>query len=262
MPAIGIFDSGIGGLTVLRALEEALPQEAFVYLGDTARLPYGSKSPETIRRYLTQNISFLLEQNVKALVVACNTASTVLHEDVWAGLPIYGVIRPGARNAVAATKGRIGILGTRATVNSNAYVDAIHALAPEVETVQQACPLLVPLVEEGWQEDPVTVQVVDRYLAAPLAAGVDTLILGCTHYPVLKRMIAAAAGPAVTLIDSAEAIAQLLHDDLSAGRIPRAARPRAEVWTTDANPYFRQVGERILAPFSVDTWRHADIKMV
>ncbi len=262
MPAIGIFDSGIGGLTVLRALERALPQEAFVYLGDTARLPYGSKSPETIRRYLTHNIAFLLEQNVKALVVACNTASTVLHEETWSGLPIYGVIRPGARRAVAVSRGRIGILGTRATVSSNAYVDAIRSFDPRLETVQQACPLLVPLVEEGWQEDPVTAQVVARYLEAPLAAKVDTLILGCTHYPVLKPLIAAAAGPDVTLIDSAEAIAQLLHDDLEAGRIPRAARPRAEVWTTDPNPYFRQVGERILAPFNVETWRQADIRML
>jgi len=260
LPAIGIFDSGIGGVTVLRALKEALPNESFVYLGDTARLPYGTKSAETIRRYLHQNISFLLRQNVKAIVVACNTASTVLEQDHWDGLPIYGVIKPGALAAVSVSKGRICVLATRATVNSGAYVKAIHALKPEAHVIQQPCPLLVPLVEEGWHSDPITREILSRYLQGPLAEGVDTLILGCTHYPVLKSDIADLAGKEVALVDSAEAIADMLHDDLAQGRIPASIQTRTVIWTTDINPAFREVGEQILAPFSVDEWRQADIK--
>lgn len=261
MPAIGIFDSGIGGLTVLRALKEALPDEAFVYLGDTARLPYGSKSPETIRRYLSQNIAFLERKKVKALVVACNSASTVLIEASWDGLPIYGVINPGARAAAAATREkRIGVLGTRATITSSAYARALKALDGEIEVVQQACPLLVPLVEEGWAEDSVTVDVLKRYLETPLAAGVDTLVLGCTHYPVLKQRIAELVGPDVALVDSAEAIAAMLKADLDSGRIPRAREARMEVYTTDSNPAFIEVGRRILAPYKVTDWQQADLK--
>ncbi|MDJ0839447.1 MAG: glutamate racemase [Acidobacteriota bacterium] len=262
MPTIGIFDSGIGGLTVLCALKKVLPSESFNYLGDTARLPYGSKSPETIRRYLSQNIDFLEHQGVKALVVACNSASTVLREEHWAGRPIYGVIGPGSKKALDMTRnGRIGILGTRATVTSGAYVDALNAMEPEVYAVQQECPLLVPLVEEGWIDDPVTRQVLQRYLEAPLAEGVDTLILGCTHYPVLKPLVRELVGDSVALVDSAEAIAQLILADLSSGRIIHADEPpRTRIWTTDIGKTFRSVGEHILHPFSIDEWNLADLK--
>lgn len=260
LSAIGIFDSGIGGLTVLRALKEALPEESFIYLGDTARLPYGSKSPETIRRYLGQNIAFLKRRKIKALVVACNSASTVLAGNDWGNLPIYGVIEPGAKVANQQTRnGRIGILGTRATVTSAAYVEALLALNPHLSITQQACPLLVPLVEEGWQDDDLTRAVLARYLQAPLDAGVDTLILGCTHYPVLKAQIAEMVGPEITLVDSARAIAEILQKDLQAGRISLTTHARAQVWTTDANSYFREVGERILAPFTVEEWLSADL---
>jgi len=262
LPTIGIFDSGIGGLTVLRSLRARLPCESFNYLGDTARLPYGSKSPETIRRYLAQNIAFLEHQGVKALVVACNSASTVLTEDNWSGRPIYGVIEPGAKRALEKTRtGRIGILGTRATITSGAYVRALRALEPEVWTIGVACPLLVPLVEEGWIDDPVTRSVLSRYLEEPLAAGVDTLIMGCTHYPVLETMIRELAGDDIALVSSAEAIADLIQRDLRAGRLVHAEEsPRMRVWTTDIGEVFQQVGRRILEPFTIDEWQRADLQ--
>lgn len=262
MPTIGIFDSGIGGLTVLRALRGLLPNESYNYLGDTARLPYGSKSPETIRRYLSQNIDFLEHMGVKALVVACNSASTVLREDHWAGRPIYGTIKPGAARAAASTRnGRIGILGTRATVASSAYVTALKQIDPNLETIQQACPLLVPLVEEGWIDDAVTRSVLERYLTSIQEAEVDTLILGCTHYPTLKPLIRQILGPHIALVDSAEAIADLILADLAAGRIRHANEsPKTRVWTTDIGETFQQVGARILDPFAIDEWSLADIQ--
>ena len=261
MSAIGIFDSGVGGLTVLQALKNALPHESFVYLGDTARLPYGSKSPETIRRYLSQNIAFLEDFGVKALVVACNSASSVLAEDYWDGTPIYGVIQPGSRAAVNATrKGRVGVLGTHATIDSEAYVQALHYFQPDLEVVQKACPLLVPLVEEGWEEDPVTLSILERYLEEPLDAGVDTLILGCTHYPVLKKQIAKIVGPDIYLVDSARVIAEQLKTDLESGKIA-AERGAGEIniWTTDAKKIFRDVGARILEPLHINQWALADL---
>jgi glutamate racemase len=267
LTAIGIFDSGVGGLTVLRALKQALPGESFLYLGDTARLPYGAKSADTIRRYLKQNVDYLLRRGVKAIVVACNSASTALDDDRRvssgeAAAPIYGVIEPGARAAAARTvNGKIGVLGTRATIRANGYLRALHAIDPNLEVIQQACPLLVPLVEEGWSEDPVTRDVLQRYLRAPLEAGVDTLILGCTHYPVLRKSIAEAAGPAIRLIDSAEEMAQLLTGELARGAIAAESReqPNLEIWTTDTSEAFREVGSAILAPYSIDHWDWADI---
>ena len=262
MTSIGIFDSGIGGLTVLRALKEVLPGEAFVYLGDTARLPYGSKSPETIRRYLIQNVAFLKTQGVKAIVVACNSASTALCEEDIDGMRIYGVIRPGARRAIELTRsGHVGILGTRATVISGAYVKALLALNPNLKTLQQACPLLVPLVEEGWDDDPVTRQVMERYLEEPLKAGVDTLILGCTHYPVLKHIVADIAGANIHLVDSARVMAEWVRADIESGALHRHSGPvTTKVMTTDTSEAFRWVGNRILAPFHVDDWLLADLK--
>jgi len=262
LSSIGIFDSGVGGLTVMRELLEALPQESFLYLGDTARLPYGSKSPQTIRRYLTQNIDFLKRFGTKAIVVACNSASTVLDTDEWNGLPIYGVIRPGAGAACSQTRNkRIGVLGTRATIRSSAYRLALHAADPSVTVFQQACPLLVPLVEEGLENDVVTDLLLERYLSEILAADIDTLILGCTHYPVLKQRIARIVGPAVTLVDSARVIADKLTADLHEGRLPASRGSRTNlIWMTDTAEDFQVVGRRILEPYQVDEWRQADLQ--
>ena len=262
MSAIGIFDSGIGGLTVLKALKEALPGESFHYLGDTARLPYGSKSPESIRRYLHQNLSFLKGLGVKAVVVACNSASTVLDQEFWNGIPVYGVIEPGARRAAELTRsGRVGVLGTRATVESQAYLKALLTLDPGIAPLQQACPLLVPLVEEGWIYDDVTRQILARYLQPLLAAQIDTLILGCTHYPVLKAMIAEIMGDKVCLVDSARVIADQLSRDLDSGKIPAAGKGNGtKIWATDLCETFQTVGHRILGPFTIDEWHLADLK--
>ena len=263
MSSIGIFDSGVGGLTVLKALAEALPQESFLYLGDTARLPYGTKSPHTIRCYLTQNIRFLKDPGVKALVVACNSASSILREKLWEGLPVYGVIEPGALAAAKATSnGRIGVLGTRATVESGAYVRALAKLDRNLQVTQQACPLLVPLVEEGWEDEAVTESILLRYLQAPLEAGVDTLILGCTHYPVLAEKVAAIAGPRVVLVDSAQVMAKLIQADLARGKIPAEKPPalaQTRIWMTDTNHIFREVGQRILGDLPVKSWELADL---
>ncbi len=261
MTSIGIFDSGVGGLTVLRELRHRLPGESFVYLGDTARLPYGAKSARTIKRYLAQNVAFLEEVGVKAIVVACNSASTALAAEQWGGTPIYGVIQPGARAAATATRNRkVGVLGTRATVQSGAYRAAIQAIDPRIETIEQACPLLVPLVEEGWEDDPITRQVLTRYLEPVLARGVDALILGCTHYPVLKGAIRTLAGDGVRLIDSAEAIAERIEADLAAGAIrPDRASGAIRIWTTDLNPAFQRVGRRILTPYDAGEWSLADL---
>lgn len=262
MDAIGIFDSGIGGLTVLRALRRAMPDESFCYLGDTARLPYGTKSPETIYRYLKQNVSFLQALGVKALVVACNSASSVLDRHDWEGIPIYGVIEPGAAAATADGEvKRVLVLGTAATVRSGAYPAALKKQNPDLVVRQQACPLLVPLVEEGWQDDPITEQILRRYLEAPLTENPDAVILGCTHYPVLKQVVARICGPDVRLIDSAEVMAELLVGALAEGRIPKAVNPATtKIWTTDSSEDFRRVGARILEPFDVNTWLPADIR--
>lgn len=203
---IGVFDSGIGGLTVVRALLRRLPQEDIVYFGDTARVPYGTKSRETIVRFSLQDVAFLQRFHVKLIVVACNTASSLalptLQRRVAA--PIIGVLEPGARAAVAATRcGRIGVIGTPSTIASQAYEQAVHRLNRSVRVYSQECPLFVPLAEEGWADDPVTETVARRYLTPLLRRRIDTLILGCTHYPLLKTIIARVMGRAVHLVDSA-----------------------------------------------------------
>ena len=258
---IGVFDSGVGGLTVLKALRQTLPEESFYYLGDTARLPYGSKSPRTIQRYLAQNIGFLAKQGVKMVVVACNSASTVLQERTIEGLPVYGVIQPGAKAALAGgNTRRIAVLGTKATVASGAYVQALRDLDADIAVMQQPCPLLVPLVEEGWDADSVTREVLKRYLAAPLAFEADTMILGCTHYPVLKPMIQKLVGPDIRLIDSAEVMANLVAEDIKAGAISApSGGPELHVFTTDNGDGFHEVGERILRPYAIDRWELADL---
>jgi glutamate racemase len=203
---IGVFDSGIGGLTVAHEIIRQLPTESVVYFGDTARVPYGPKSPETVRRYSQEIADFLQTQGVKAIVIACNTATahalTMLREKL--PIPVIGVVEPGARAAVAATTtNRIGVIGTVGTIKSGAYERAIRALSPDAIITARAAPLLVPLVEEGWNEHPASRLVVEEYLRPFAAAGVDTLVLGCTHYPLLKPLIAEVLGPEVKLIDSA-----------------------------------------------------------
>lgn len=204
---IGVFDSGIGGLTVVRELARQLPRESIVYFGDTARVPYGPKSPDTVRRYSREIAAFLLGEGVKAIVIACNTATAhaldALREEL--PVPVIGVVEPGARAAVRASPGRrIGVVGTVGTVRSGAYERAIAALAADADVVAQPCPLFVPLVEEGWFAHPATRLIAHEYLEPVRARGVDTLVLGCTHYPLLKSEIAAAMGDTVRLIDSAE----------------------------------------------------------
>ncbi|RPH56342.1 glutamate racemase, partial [bacterium] len=195
MDAIGVFDSGVGGLTVVSALRRRLPGESILYLGDTARLPYGSKSPETVTRYTRRNIEFLTERGVKAVVVACNTASALALPHLEPLVPTWGVIEPGARKAAAVSRGRVGVIATEATVRSDAYPRALRALRPDLKILSQACPLFVPLVEEGWHDDPITEEVAERYLRPLLDAGIDTLVLGCTHYPLLKPVLHRVAGP-------------------------------------------------------------------
>jgi glutamate racemase len=205
--AIGVFDSGLGGLTVAHAIMGQLPGESLVYFGDTARVPYGPKSPETVRRYSREITSFLLEQGVKAIVVACNTATAhalpVLREELE--VPVIGVVDPGARAAVRATRtGHIGVIGTAGTIRSEAYVRAIRAESADATVIALPCPLFVPLVEEGWTSHDATRLIAREYLAPFIGDAVDTLVLGCTHYPLLKPLIAEIVGPGVRLIDSAE----------------------------------------------------------
>ncbi len=214
---IGIFDSGIGGLTVLKEVIKTLPGEDTLYLGDTARLPYGTKSEETVIKYSVENTRFLLKYDIRLLVVACNTASAVSLQVLRKqfSIPIIGVIEAGARAASRATKnGKVGIIGTETTVSSSAYTKAIREVNADIDTVGQSCPLFVPLVEEGWIDDAVTMAVAERYLGALKNKGIDTLVLGCTHYPLLKGIIQKVMGDSVRLIDSAEETASEVKDVL------------------------------------------------
>src|SRR5438309_10145635 len=212
---IGVFDSGIGGLTVVKALRDLLPNENIFYLGDTARVPYGPKSPETVQRYALELAGILTQKNAKALVVACNTVSSValpLLTKKFA-MPVIGVIEPGARAALQATRNRhIGVIGTRATIRSGAYEKTLRAADNNVRVSSRACPLLVPLIEEGLLEDDVTDRVIVRYLEPLLADGIDTLVLGCTHYPLLSAAIARALGGEITVVDSAQNCATAVHE--------------------------------------------------
>lgn len=252
--AIGVFDSGIGGLTVLKELLYQFPNESFVYLGDTARLPYGSKSPETIRKYSEQNLRFLISQDVKALVIACNSASAQMPESDFSKLPLYNVIDPGTEEAIKNSSSlRIGVLGTRATVESKAYEMRIKALRPEAQVFSQACPLFVPLAEEGWVDDPITNLIVYRYVYQVLQQSIDTLVLGCTHYPILKNSIARVTGPEMKLIDSGEAVAHRLQSDLKSQRIQASGhRDFLKILVTDGSEHFLNLAKRLLTPFTID----------
>ena len=249
---IGVFDSGVGGLTVVSALTRQLPNEEILYLGDTARLPYGTKSKDTVTRYTRRNIDFLVGRGVKAVVVACNTATALAIEDVAVDLPLWGVVGPGARAAAAlADRGPIGVLATESTVDSGAYQRAILALRPAATVLAQSCPLFVPLVEEGWSEDPVAEQIARRYLEPLLEQGVRTLVLGCTHYPMLSRVIAKVAGPQVLLVDSAETVAREVGAALAAQDLLRLdpEAPRHHFCVTDQSPRFARIARGLLHQF-------------
>lgn len=247
---IGVFDSGLGGLTVAHAIMRRLPLERLVYFGDTARVPYGPKSPDTVRRYSREIAAFLLGEGVKAIVVACNTATAhalpMLRDEL--DVPVIGVVDPGARAAVRATRsGRIGVIATEGTIRSGAYVRAIHQASPDAEVTAFACPLFVPLVEEGWTDHDATRLIAREYLEPLREQHVDTLVLGCTHYPLLKPLIAAAMGPDVRLIDSAEETAadtvrMLEEHQLAATSVDGAHRFVA----SDDPQQFLALGQRFL----------------
>ncbi len=245
---IGVFDSGVGGLTVAAALARALPGESILYLGDTARLPYGTKSPDTVARYTQANADFLAARGVKALVIACNTASALALDRLETPLPVWGVIEPGAARAAGASRGRVGVIATEATVLSDAYGRALLRQRPGLEVVSRACPLFVPLVEEGWLDDPVTEAVARRYLEPLLAAGIDTLVLGCTHYPLLAPLLARVAGPGVALVDSAAAVADQVARELPRRRLETAGDVRREdhFCVTDGSARFGRLAREIL----------------
>lgn len=248
---VGVFDSGIGGLTVAQEIIRQLPHESVVYFGDTARVPYGPKSPETVRRYSKEIATFLRDQGVKSIVIACNTATAhalgALREEFE--MPVIGVVEPGARAAVNATKrGHIGVIGTLGTIKSGAYERAIRALDPDVLITARACPLLVPLVEEGWTDHDATRLVAREYLEPLIAADIDTLVLGCTHYPLLKHLLRDVLGDRVRLIDSAEETAAETARTLAKGQI--AAEPGADpsyrFVASDDPLQFLQLGQRFL----------------
>ncbi len=248
---IGVFDSGIGGLTVVKELMRILPFERIVYFGDTARVPYGTKSADTVIKFSLENILFLLRNDVKIVVVACNTASSVALPSIKRHfkVPIVGVIKPGAREAVyATTKKRIGVIGTRATITSHSYENQIRELDPTIKVIAKSCPLFVPLVEEGWLNEDVTFQIAEKYLAPLKKAQIDVLILGCTHYPLLKSVIRKVIGKGVALIDSAEQVA------IDVGRIlkeenlgtTKRQRPKHLFYVSDEPEIFARVGEKFL----------------
>ena len=257
-PTIGVFDSGFGGLTVLRALIDRLPQARFAFLGDTARLPYGSKSRRTIARYAAQSAQFLVnEQGAEFLVIACNTASALALDAIQdaVSVPVLGVILPGADAARAATKtGDVLVIATDATVHSHAYLAACEALG--LRAIEKACPLLVPLVEEGWTDHPVTAEVIEIYLnelrseAAQRGFDPDTLVLGCTHYPLLRSLFEQAVRPGAKVIDSAEsaaqAAAQLFNGRAAAPTTSPAAELKSDCFATDSVEKFERLGSRFL----------------
>ncbi len=246
---IGVFDSGIGGLTVLRELLARLPGESFLYFGDTARLPYGTKSAETVRRFSRENIRFLLDRGVKMVVLACNTASSHALPDLESefDVPIVGVIDPGVRAAVQATRsGRVGVIGTAATVRSNAYPSKIEASRPGAVVVSQPCPLFVPLVEEGWIDSPVTRMVAHEYLKVYQTTGIDTLVLGCTHYPLLKGVIGEVVGADVVLVDSAVETAREVESVIRKRGAAGSGGGDFHIVLSDTSPAFEGLAKRCL----------------
>ena len=248
---IGVFDSGIGGLTVVAALRAVLPNESIFYLGDTARVPYGGKSAATVQRYSLEIAAMLLEEKAKTVVVACNTASALALPRLEETLPVTvtGVILPGARAAIAKTRsGHIGVIGTRATIASGAYERALRSLNSEIRVTARACPLLVPLIEEGWLENPITDKIILQYLAPLMNDGVDTLVLGCTHYPLLRNAIARLVGEKIALVDSAQNCALAVRDLLQRENLcaPATNGGRLQVALTDPPDAFLRVAREAL----------------
>lgn len=269
-PTIGVFDSGFGGLTVLKALLELVPDADYAYFGDTARLPYGSKSVETVARYAVEAAQFLQSQGAGMLVIACNTATALALDQITAAVrvPVVGVVEPGAEAAAAATQnGRVVVIGTEATVSSHAYRHALEAR--KLEAREKACPLLVPLVEEGWVDHPVTEQVATIYLGEAFSDGfrdADTLVLACTHYPLLKTLLQKVTPAHVTIVDSAESTARVvaghLHDLIppsSAAAHERRAAPRLKFFATDSTEKFQRLGQRFLG-LPIERVQHVDLK--
>lgn len=248
---IGIFDSGLGGLTVLKVLSQKFPHESFCYLGDIARLPYGNKSPETIRRYGMQILTYLKNQNVKAIIIACNSASTVfLGEKEFEGIPLLNVIEPGSAAALEISQdNKIAVLGTSATIRSHAYRDTLKRLAPEVEVIEQACPLLVPLVEEGMVNDQITELVARRYLSDIQKRKFSTVILGCTHYPVIKEDLKKVLGADVNLVESGDVLAEelrALFKDQVLSQNP--GKREIRVCITDLTDHFERLAHQLMSP--------------
>jgi glutamate racemase len=263
---IGVFDSGIGGLTVVREMIGQLPNESIIYFGDTARMPYGPKSPDTVLRYSREITSYLLAEGVKALVVACNTATAhalpALREEF--AIPIIGVIEPGARAAVASTKSnRIGVIGTAGTIKSRAYEKEIKKLLPNANVTAQACALFAPLVEEGWLDSEVTRAVARNYLAPIVSAEVDTLVLGCTHYPLIKALLRRVAPAHVSIVDSAHstahAVAKRVEDFYRNTSRDATGQPTLKFFATDSVEKFRRLGPSFLG-HPVDSVEHVDLK--
>jgi glutamate racemase len=269
-PTIGVFDSGFGGLTVLKALLEVIPEADFLYFGDTARLPYGSKSVDTVARYAVESSHYLESHGAQMLVIACNTATALALDRITAATPlsVIGVVGPGADSAAAASKNkRIVVIGTEATVSSHAYSKALAARG--MRTTEKACPLLVPLVEEGWVEHPVTKQVAGIYLGEAFQGefeDADVLVLGCTHYPLLKPLLHRVAPAHVTIVDSAESTARAVASRLRAllpqvddGEDERRAQPRLKFFATDSVEKFQRLGQRFLGR-SIEGVQHVDLR--
>lgn len=257
---IGVFDSGIGGLTVVREILRQLPSEHVLYFGDSARVPYGSKSPETVTRFSIENTHFLLRRGIKFLVVACNTASAMALPVLARrfDIPLIGVIAPGAREAVRRTRSkRIGVIGTTGTVGSHAYEAAIAQLDPACTVEAAACPLFVPLAEDGWTDGDVPRRIAQTYLEPLIQKGVDTVILGCTHYPILRPVIAEVLGPSITLVDTAQATVDEVRERLDALELRRAhtGPGNRRFFLSDVPVRFREIGGRFLGASIEDlTW--------
>lgn len=248
---IGVFDSGIGGLTVVREIAARLPGEDIIYLGDTARVPYGTKSGRTVVAYSRNNAAFLVSKGVKMVVVACNTSSAVSLPSLTGefDVPVVGVIEPGARKAAAATKtGRAGVIGTPSTIKSSAYKRALEAASPGITVYTQACPLFVPLAEEGWTEEDITELAAERYLAPMRESGIDVLVLGCTHYPLLKKTIRKTVGDGIALVDSAEETAREIERVLTERGMlnPQTGPSSKRYYLTDVSDTFVSVAGRFL----------------
>ncbi|MGB9772826.1 MAG: glutamate racemase [Bacteroidota bacterium] len=248
---IGVFDSGIGGLTVVRALMQRLPHENIVYFGDTARVPYGPKSAQTVREYAAQDTDFLISKNVKLIVVACNTVSSVALDIVQkhAKVPVIGVIEPGAKGAASATtKKRVGVIGTTGTILSKAYVHSLRQIDPSISVFAQPCPLFVPLIEEGWLNHKATELIAKEYLFPLSLEKIDTLILGCTHYPLLSETISKVFHNTVRLIDPGEETAKEVERVLDKLHLrnPSTARPNLQFFVSDIPHKFTEIGERFL----------------